>query len=144
MQEAIRYEQAANHLDVIRKMIQHENDLTNQRLHWMFALQGLLFTATGFVWKDSALLVLIFSIVGCIFCISIGYTLARSLNAIKALLSESREYKKSLPEGMVLPPTIGVRSKAVDWLLPAKLLPWVLGIAWIMILVFRFISNASI
>lgn len=137
METQITYEQATGYLAVIRDMIKHENNLVNQRLSWMFTLQGLLFTATSFLWKTSILPVIVFGLVGTISCISIGYTLTRALTAIKDLLAIAQDYKKSLPENMILPPIIGSRHKAIEWLLPSRLLPWVLGIAWIAILIFR-------
>jgi len=137
MKQQITYEQAADYLTVIREMIKHENELVNQRLSWLFTLQGLLFTATSFLWKATMLPVIVFSFVGIISCISIGYTLRRGLNAIKELLALKSDYKKPLPKNWIFPPTIGARSKAKEWILPAMLLPWVLGIAWIAILIFR-------
>ena len=74
---------------------------------------------------------------GVLSCISIGYTLARGLNAIKELLAIAQEFKETLPADFVLPPTIGARSKAIEWLLPGRLLPWVLAAAWVMISAFR-------
>ena len=35
---------------VVRDMISRENDLTNQRMLWMAAFNGLLFAALGFAW----------------------------------------------------------------------------------------------
>jgi len=135
--ESISYEQAFAYLAVIREMIQHENQLMNQRLGWLFTIQGLLFVASSFLLKGSAMPVVAFGIVGVVSCISIGYTLDRGVNAIRDMVGIAQDYKKSLPTSMVFPPTIGSRSKAIEWLLPAKLLPWVLGIAWIAIVTFR-------
>jgi hypothetical protein len=131
------YEQAADYLTVIRDMIKHENELVNQRLTWLFTFQGLLFTATGFLWKASIFPVTVLGFIGIISCISIGYTLSRGLNAIKDLLALARDYKKPLTENWIFPPSIGSRRKAIELILPGILLPWVLGIAWIAILIFR-------
>jgi len=135
-----RYDRAVDYLTVVRDMIKHENELVNQRLTWMFTLQGLLFAATGFLRKDSILPVIVFGFVGIISCISIGYSLTLGLNAIKDLLALARKYKKSLPAHWVFPPSIGSRRQAIERILPGILLPWVLGIAWITILVFRLIN----
>jgi len=137
MDPQITYEQAADYLTVVRDMIKHENELVNQRLTWLFTLQGLLFAASSFLWKENILPVIVFGFVGIISCISIGYTLKRGLNAIKDLLDRAKDYKKPLPENWIFPPLIGTRSKSIKWILPGILLPWVLGIAWIAILIFR-------
>jgi hypothetical protein len=36
--------------DILRKMVRHENELTNQRLTWMVTLNGLMLTGLGFIW----------------------------------------------------------------------------------------------
>ena len=135
MGSEVTYAEASEYLAVIREMIRHENDLVNQRLGWMFTLQGLLFAAASF-WKAAVLPFTVLGLVGILSCISIGYTLARGLTAIKELLAIAHDYKKALPD-MVLPPLIGARRKATDWLLPGRLLPWVLGTAWASLLAFR-------
>ena len=137
MDPQVTYEQAADYLTIVRDMIKHENELVNQRLTWMFTLQGLLFAASSFLWKENILPVIVFGFVGIISCISIGYTLRRGINAIKQLLAKAKNYKNPLPKSWIFPPLIGSRSKAKEWLLPAILLPWVLGITWIAILIFR-------
>lgn len=130
-------EEGARYLDVIREMIRHENDLANQRLGWLLTVQGLLFTATSLLWTGSPLPVAVFCGVGGLSCLSVGYTLTRGSNAVKDLLATARTYKEALPHGMVFPPIIGSRHKAIEWLVPARLLPWVFGLAWIAILVLR-------
>ena len=35
--------------EIIRSMIQHENQLINERLTWLLTFQGLLLAALGFV-----------------------------------------------------------------------------------------------
>ena len=137
------FEQAERYLTVIRDMIRHENTLLNQRLGWLFALQGLLFSAAAFLWRASALPVIAFSFVGILACVSIGHTLARGQHAIRRLLiDKGQKYTKRLPQEWIMPPIIGSRGKAIEWLLPGRFLPWVLGVAWIAILVFR-IANLS-
>ena len=90
-----------NFIAVIRSMIQHENTLLNQRMVWMWTLQGLLFSAIGFLWKFNKLPVLIISLVGFLSCFSIGYSLNRANKAIKDLLSIASNYKKSKGKKMI-------------------------------------------
>lgn len=131
----INYEQATEYLKVMREMIRHENELVNNRLHWMFTLQGFLFGATSFIWKNSQSGVILLGLIGILSCASIGYTLARGLNAIHVLLVKTRDFCKGLPDDWQIPPVIGSRRKAIEWLLPSRMLPWVMGLAWIALLV---------
>jgi hypothetical protein len=50
----------------VRAMITREDELTNQRMLWMAAFNGLLFAALGFAWDKSGarFLTTIFSILG--------------------------------------------------------------------------------
>ena len=51
---------------VVRKMITREDELTNQRMLWTAAFNGLLFAALGFAWgkSDTKFLLIVFSILG--------------------------------------------------------------------------------
>lgn len=136
--ELSTYEHALGYTSVLRQMIQHENHLVNQRLGWMFTLQGLLFAATGVQWEKSIYAIVLFSLIGTISCISIGYTLTRGVNAIKFLLAKDEDFEKTHIFVQALPPTIGSSHKAIDYLLPSKLLPWVFGFSWVAIIIIRF------
>ena len=137
----ISYEEAANFVAVIRSMIQHEDALLNQRLNWMWTLQGLLFAAASFIWNVDWVPVLIIASVGLIACVSIGYSINRGMRAVKDLLGIARQYKKEEynEKGKTpsLPPTIGSRRKAIEWLLPARVLPWIMALAWIALIIYR-------
>jgi hypothetical protein len=50
--------------EVVRHMIEHENVLRDQRLGWMFALNGFLFTALAFMWENSKSVSLIIAALG--------------------------------------------------------------------------------
>lgn len=127
------------YLTVVREMIRHEDDLVNQRLGWMFALQGLLFTAAGFLWTTSEWPVVTIGCVGLLSCVSVGYSLGRALSAMSELHKKASERKTSLLDVVrdKLPPTVGARNRAVGWLLPAILLPWVIGAAWVAMIILR-------
>ena len=127
------FKRAAEFVGVIRSMIQHEDTLLNQRLTWMWTLQGLLFGGTSLLWKEEKSLVLLFAIVGLLSCISIGYSIGRGVLAIKELLRISRKFKKSLRTEYCLPPTIGARRKAIEWLHPARFLPTLFALAWLVV-----------
>jgi hypothetical protein len=137
----ISSKEANEYISTIRDMIQHENQLSNQRLTWMWTIQGLLFASIPFTWKISLILHFVIGLVGLISSISIGYQLSRGNAAIKELLTIAKNYKKELDKTICIPPTIGARSKAHEWLLPTKLLPIVFATAWVVLLLFRICTN---
>jgi hypothetical protein len=130
-------------VSVVREMIWHEDVLLNQRLTWMWALQALLFAAAGVFWEKEWRGVIIIGVVGLLCCISIGYSLARGLKSVRELLVVASNHKKRLGEGVEIPPTIGPSTKATEWLLPAYLLPWVFGLAWISIIALRVLRPSA-
>lgn len=136
-QDKVSYDQAFQWISVVREMIEHENGLINQRMTWMWTLQGLLLTAIGLVGKANPFLVTVIAIVGLIFSTSIGYSLERGTRTIRDLLHIAREYKENLSPVIELPPTIGARSKGQQWLMPNRCLPWVFTVVWISILAFE-------
>ena len=129
-------------VSVIREMIRHEDVLLNQRLTWMWTLQGLLFGATSVLWDKDSPAVMLIGLVGLLSCISIGYSLARGLRAVRELLGVAADHKKRLGEGAEIPPTIGARTKATEWLLPGRFLPWVFGVSWVLVIVLRILQPA--
>src|SRR3977135_2934673 len=70
---------------VIREMVKQEGDGTNHRITWMVTLQGLLFAALRFAWKDGeacipALLVLgLFSSISSLFALSVAHMATATL-----------------------------------------------------------------
>jgi hypothetical protein len=72
-------------LDVIRSMIQHEDTLRDQRFGWLLALNGLLFTALGFIWNDSRSVALIIAVLGAAFALVSLATLRISTLAVALL-----------------------------------------------------------
>ena len=100
------YEHAAEYVGVIRQMIQHEDDLLNHRLTWMWTLEGLLFGAVGFMWKESVAPLIAIATVGLFSCISVGYSLDSGLRAVRDLLGMASSFKDQLPETIELPPPL--------------------------------------
>ncbi len=131
------FDEAYRHIAEIRSMIQHENTLLNTRMGWMWALQGLLFSSMSFLWPIHNALVVLVAIVGLLSTISIGYSCVRASKSVRELLRISKEFKKTTAKAYELPPTIGARTKGVQWLLPWKFLTFVFGAAWVFIIFFR-------
>jgi hypothetical protein len=147
---------AAEFQSVIRSMIQHEDTLRDQRLGWLFALNGFLFAALGFAWSDaeSTSLVLVLSGVGAVVALSVQRSLTTSVLAIRRLSRIARDADSYDVSGS--PPVIGMRSSeregerkrarverrqaGTSWLAvldPWRFLPWCLAAAWLAIAVLR-------
>jgi hypothetical protein len=138
---------------IIRSMIQHEDSLRDQRLGWLFALNGFLFTGLGFAWPDddSSPLIVVLSMVGVLVAVSSAVALTGNQRAIAKLADLGLAQAKQ--EDVVLPPVIALRSTEVrrkgsstsrsdmTWLYPWRMLPWVLALAWLLIPVVRALST---
>jgi hypothetical protein len=147
---------AAEFQSVIRSMIQHEDTLRDQRLGWLFALNGFLFAALGFAWADaeSTSLVLVLSTVGAVVALSVQRSLTTSVLAISRLRRLADDVDRNGVTGS--PPVVGMRSidrerelkrtkaerreAGTSWLAvldPWRFLPWCLAAAWLAIAVLR-------
>ena len=73
---------------VVRDMISKENDLTNQRMMWMAAFNGLLFAALGFAWDKAGakFLTTVFASLGVASSFLNGVALIFASNAQRRLL----------------------------------------------------------
>jgi hypothetical protein len=145
---------ASEYTGIIRGMIQHEDSLRDQRLGWLFALNGFLFTGLGFAWSDddSGSLIVVLSMVGVVVALSSAVALARNQRAIAKLADLGTAAQL---DGVVtgLPPVIGLRSeepraerapaarRAATWLYPWRMLPWALALAWLVIPVLRAVGS---
>ena len=141
-QRDTRIEQIHSFVSTVREMTRHEDGLMNHRLTWMWTLQGLLFGAAAFMWNKDVRVVVSIAIVGLLSCVSIGYCLARGLQALHDLRALDKGQRKKLPADSVLPPAVGAqRGPLAWWLLPGSFLPWLFGIGWIVMLEARFIHS---
>ena len=73
--------------NILRTMIRHEDGLRDQRLGWLFALNGFLFATLGFAWSDSdsTSLVVIVSVLGVVVGVSSASAMYASEVAIQRL-----------------------------------------------------------
>jgi hypothetical protein len=138
---------------IIRSMIQHEDTLRDQRLGWLFALNGFLFAGLGFAWSDddATALIVVLSIVGVFVAVSTTVALAGNHRAIAKLadLGAARSEHEA-----VMPPVIALRSKELHgegddestawrrltWLYPWRMLPWALALAWLLVPILRTVA----
>jgi len=139
MAEQIETKSGYADAEIIRKLIEHENNLQNYRLTWLMTIQGLLFAALGFAWdkQDARGLVSIFCILGILVSLSSWSALKLTANAFQDLHNWWDSHKPSDYDG---PPIIGHKSNfnALLWILrPWRILPWAFAVGWVIALVFN-------
>lgn len=136
-QEMVR-KASVKEAQVVREMIQHENDLINQRITWFGTLQGLLFAALAFAWgkANTSILFFLLAILGILLSASTYYAVQSSLKAIKTL-REWWDNNKSAD--YVGPDIIGRRpdSRSIPFLRPYVVFPTSFLIAWATILIWQ-------
>jgi hypothetical protein len=136
---------STEYANVIRAMIQHEDTLRDQRLGWLFALNGFLFAALGFAWNssDATALVVVLSILGVVVAITGVAAMQASAMAISKLASLPVVQGQDDPE----PPVIALRSgdfrkssgvrRYIPQFYPWRVVPWCLAASWIAVTVVR-------
>ena len=99
-------------------MITHENDLIHQRMMWLVIFQGLLFVALN---EHNTIII---CAVGSLMAGSIGLATAKANRAIQRLSKD-------------MPDVEGERSgsRKSDILLPGSFIPFMISIAWALILI---------
>jgi hypothetical protein len=123
----------ADDADIVRQMIVHENELTNQRVQWLLTVQGLLFTALAFAWKDAKPLICPLCIVG------VAVSVATILNVYFATRAVERlvvGFDKRNPEYKG-PPIIGGKLRigsVLNLFSPANLISIAMIVGWIIVL----------
>ena len=138
-------------MTVIREMIQHENELRNQRLGWLFTLNGFLFASLSFSWKESGTewLTGLLAVIGVVVGLSGAATMKVSEKAIEVLRElvdplHSTAYKADASLGApvtALDSAYFEQQKGPLRLVPSLYLwtvtPWLLAVVWILIFVVR-------
>jgi len=117
----------------VRDMIVHESNLMNQRLTWMMQLNGFLFAALAFAWRDSKQLVPVLAALGISTSMSIMRSLYIAHGVCNALADRWAENKHPQYQG---PGVIGHQTKGrlCSWTLPWFSLPFLLALAWFVVL----------
>lgn len=117
--------------DIVRSMIQHEDNLINQRLSWTFTTQSFLIAGLSFLWgKDkSQLLIAAIAVFGVITNGSILYSLLDAINAINKLKSLGRKLNLELS-----PIPVQGSSDGIDYLFPWFVVPVSLILFWVVTL----------
>jgi hypothetical protein len=136
---------------LLRQMIQHEDDLRNQRLGYFLTLNGFLFASLGLAWHagDGRAIVVVLGIAGSLISVSAYASMVLSNRAIRYL--RKRDPASLDPEfvptagvghdGEIASIPVAISGSLVKqgWVLkhlqPWILLPVVLGGSWIAVLI---------
>ena len=140
MEFVTRNQERNNHEKVVRKMITREDELTNQRMLWTAAFNGLLFTALGFAWdkSDTKFLVIVFSILGFATSLLNGLALIFASKAQRRLLLW---WKLNMPKSYAGPGVMGGEPMDPGKLYSFFFTPWIMlafifALGWLAILWF--------
>lgn len=132
-------------LRIVFDRVKHENELINHRLAWLWALQGLLFASFGVGLKEGHPIPKVPLIVVC----SVGFISSFSVGVVSWMSHEvldpfnmaldelfketahllSEQYGSAIRYGGEWPPRGHLR-----WAYPWRLLPWILSVAWLVLL----------
>lgn len=122
--------------NTIRDMICKEVEFIDHRVTWLVQIQGLLFAALGFAWKDGKELIPVLGALG----IGVSVTSLASLRlahcAIERLYWQWNQQKDPAYKG---PDVIGYhsRARAIKLLQPWLLLPLLFSAAWVAVWTMR-------
>jgi lysylphosphatidylglycerol synthetase-like protein (DUF2156 family) len=120
-------------------MITKENDLTNQRMLWMAAFNGLLFAALGFAWDktNAKFLTIVFSILGVSASFLNGIALIFASNAQRSLLFwwHSKKPKNYNGPGVMGFEPLDAKRYSL-FLTPWILIAFIFTAGWLAILIF--------
>jgi hypothetical protein len=125
---------------VVREMITKENELTNQRMLWMAAFNGLLFASLGFSWEkqDTNLLKIVISCLGIAASFLNGLALVFAADAQRRLL---QWWHDNTPKNSYKGPGVmGVEPKDKErrslYFAPWIILSFLFTLGWLAILIF--------
>ena len=124
-----------DYADKIRLLIEHENNLENNRIQWMLVIQGFLLAAFGTTLNSSFpnKIVFVFSVIGFITSLS---TYAHLLQSRKAMNNAYEDFKSAYPNYNG-PPVIGLEMSKLPWykryIIPPYILPVLFMLIWMVL-----------
>ena len=125
---------AKDYYEQMRDLLKHEDSLMGQRMNGLFTVQGILFAAVGFVWREYAdrRIILMIGAIGCIAAALYGIELYLGNRAIKDILREWDEGGRQRA-GNNPPRLIGYREPMplLASFLPSKIAAVVLILCWV-------------
>jgi hypothetical protein len=140
MAESTSLEQLQARLTDILEQVRHENGLLNDRMTWMWLLQGFLFASLGLVVSGSAarFVALMVCLVGVVSCVSIGCSLVIGARLLNSLNGRANQLSEEIDTRLGLCPTVVTVTLRRCWgfLLPWNMLPWFLAAVWLALAVY--------
>jgi len=127
------------HAEILRALIRHENEVTNQRTTWLLVSQGVLFAAASVFVKIHWFPAIVVSSVGIVLALSIGQSLQNSFEARGYLKRSWRERLKDAGYKWedFAPLDGGVPGiRVVNWLFPWSVIPRTFIVAWAALMLF--------
>jgi hypothetical protein len=128
---------ALEYAKIIREMIRHEDDVLDQRFTWLCQIQGFLFAALAFAWKEPAAdyLVLLLCLLGSSVAITTWFSL-RNVSKGQRILLEWWDRNKPADYSA---PDVYVRtvypqnlwSSKIKYWAPWYILPLIFSLAWL-------------
>jgi hypothetical protein len=127
--------------ETIRQMIQHEDDIVNQRFVWLCQIQGFLFAALALAWKEPTAnqLAQLLCILGFAVSVTSWFALRSAWLAVANLLGWWDEHKLPNYAG----PDVFARRVEPGWgtyLSPWNILPMLFGLAWIIVFIIKIMD----
>jgi hypothetical protein len=124
--------------DAARQMIRHENEVINFRMGWMTTLNGLLFTALGFLWDkpNSKGMITTICVVGFLVCLLSALMLYGATCAMRRIRRWWQRYAPKDYDGPGIIGEVSPHAKThwmADLFAPWDCIAWILCGAWVWI-----------
>ncbi len=127
----------ADDANTVRQMIAKETEFINNRITWLVTLQGFLFAALGFAWKDGRELINVLGAIGIVASLSLALPIHL---AHQGILNMKKAWDKNKPDNYDGPDVIGYYSPnplvrlILSWLAPWHSLPILFVVAWVVVI----------
>lgn len=121
---------------MIRDMLDHENELINHRYDWLLTAQSILFGATALTDKSHFFLGLVICFIGMVSSLVTWRVLELADKSVKNLILLWKKYSEQYDLAGVFPPIYGLDIQYNYKLLPWKVMPPSLTVAWAAIALF--------
>ena len=133
MEQPFNLEVMQQYLDLIAEQLFRENELLNDRMHWMWTLQGLLFAGLGMASKDlrNKFIAFAMCLVGLVSCLSIGYSILIGQDVLNVLNIQVNEIAAAFEDKIGVKPIVLDGGGKTNIFMPWIILPWFLGVVWL-------------
>ena len=137
-------EKDLKYAEVLRTMIKNESEYTNHRTTWLLVAEGLLVAGVTNLLKEYPSAAIALAVIGMLVALSYGHALQNSIDSRQYLkrLWTKRIEARGYDIEEVLPVHGGYPgNRAIGWLLPDKFVPGVAICAWVVFIVYVYITR---